>query len=426
MNNKNIYCLYLSTKLNYFAHFFLLFVQVPLSLTADADDVKCPTTDGDDGDGLATEHDTVDKMDAVPGADDVDGSSEVKSEDEPSSKVNTNQKKNFNDVLENEKAKNKLRTKNDHDTGSKISSDISDSENTKSKSKAVKITLSCIEDKENIADEGKENCSADEVFVEKPDWPKPVGERQRRSSETAGFQIRKTSTDRSSPPLAFGRPRGILKCRGRSYSESHIGSLEECLGEELLGKYSSVEQALVQEYGCLEGLLEECGWEDDDEQATSPTKKNVTFNDHDKTHRFMSKASIVNQLANDSKRAMRLKMRDQKRKWKIEKRQAQKSGSNSSSGGNNNNSYRNNDGYHSVDDEATTEESDGTELGSTSCDTTDNTTEDETDTGEKMNRKANLSLLLGRSKNKRKKCRKNKSNRAQLPNNMVFQLDLES
>ena len=102
------------------------------------------------------------------------------------------------------------------------------------------------------------------------------------------------------------------------------------MGEELLDKYGSAERALVTEYGCLEGLLEECGWEElEEEEDGSPhsicsSKKNVRFNDVEKTHLFSSKTSIVNQLANDDKRSVRLKMKQFKKQLRIERRLAQR------------------------------------------------------------------------------------------------------
>ena len=371
-----------------------------------------------------------------------------------SNSTNVNKEKNFEDVLANKKCKNTVgyRTRSDHKYSVKCNSSnnsnnnnniksCDDSENTKKKSKAVKVSLSPLEDKENVASDDEVFSSSgetDHVTVLKTDWPKPEGKRQRRSSETADCHGRKVSRDRggSPPPLraaAGERPRGILKRRGRSYSESHIGSVEECLGEELLVKYGgSVEQALVEEYGCLEGLLEECGWQDEDEaddESTSLTKKNVTFNDVEKTHLFLSKTSIVTQLANDSKRAMRVKMKEQKKKMRIEKRQAQKNGSSYEGSSNSNSSYRNNSGYNSYDDEVTTEESDGAELGgsTTSCDTTE---EEDTDSSDKPSHLIpSFAILSDRSSkmnNNRKKCKKNKTKRVNLTNNMIFQLDMEA
>lgn len=341
----------------------------------------------------------------------------------------------------------------------------------KKNNKAVKNSVSPVEDKENqdcFGDEEDEVFESGDVKVGRlegqasslaskggvprclsSDWPTHEGKRMRRSSECIGSTSRKASgnggsKDRSSPPLSGNRPRGILKHRGRSLSESHIGSLEECLGEELLGKYGSVQRALVGEYGCLEGLLEECGWDDEDEDGakgsdeagSSGGKKSVRFSDVEKCHLFMSKASIVNQLANDDKKAMRVKMKEQKKKIRLEKRQAQKSGHSFSSNGGGSSSYRDNNGYNSFDDDVTTEESDGAELLSTSSggDTTDNTTEDETETsvsnGKSTVAELNRALLGDRSRKGGKKRgggkRNNKKKRVELTNNMIFQLDMEA
>ncbi|KAF2362425.1 hypothetical protein FHG87_006814 [Trinorchestia longiramus] len=241
------------------------------------------------------------------------------------------------------------------------------------------------------------------------------------------------------------KPRSILKRRGRSYSESHVGSLEECLGEELLGKYGSVEKALVVEYGCFEGLREECGWdeEEDDEafgrseelDSSVGSKKNVRFNDVSRTHLFMSKASILNQIANDDKKAMRMKMKESKKKQRSEKRMAQRSGSVSGSPRRSfDSSYRGNSGYGSHDEGITTEESDGGELvTSSSGETTDNTTtEEETDNEKPTSGKAIMepSVLVPSKKNKkltgRKRGGKCNKKRVELTNNMIFQLDMDA
>ncbi|XP_018019492.1 uncharacterized protein LOC108675947 isoform X2 [Hyalella azteca] len=243
------------------------------------------------------------------------------------------------------------------------------------------------------------------------------------------------------------RPKSILKRRGRSYSESHIGSLEECLGEELLGKYGSVEEALVGEYGCLESLLEECGWgedgddgaffKSDDLESSEGSKKSVRFSETSQTHLFMSKASILNQLANDDKKAMRQKMKDLKKKQRSEKRSAHKSGSSPGSPRRSfDSSYRSNGGYSSHDEGVTTEESDGCELLSSSCETTDNTTtEEDTDTEKEppakttiMEKSVYLSCIkknqnFGAGRKRGRKCNKK---RVELTNNMIFQLDMEA
>ena len=316
--------------------------------------------------------------------------------------------------------------------------------NSKKKNKAVKV--SPVENKENVeecCDSSKKQVSergVDDVFLSvelednsgskqnvnkasnfTPQLPK--SKRARRCSESI------TRKERSSPPLS-SRPRGILKRRGRSLSESHIGSLEECLGEELLDKYGSVEHAVVAEYGCLEGLLEECGWQEEDEEYSNSigsAKKSVRFSDVEKRYLFMSKTSIVNQLANDDKRAMRMKMKEQKKQMRIERRQAQKNGvklKNSKS----------HSGYSSCEDATTTDESEGGEFLTSSSG--GETTEEETDTSSCEGSGQQKAVTTtdpesfaqhrrsrGNSKGKKKSRKNNK--KVELTNNMIFQLDIE-
>jgi len=298
-----------------------------------------------------------------------------------------------------------------------------------SSSSSVDVSLSTIEDNEDV------DSPNDDVFVSKNvskttantvNFSKTTdssgGKGKSKRSRCASENAQRGSRSNVSPPSSALR--GILKRRVRSYSESHVGSLEECLGENLLHKYSTVEEALVKEYGCLEHLLEECGWEEssDGEGSTSPTKK-VTFSDVEKKHLFLSKMSILQQLSKDSKKASRKQMKEEKRRKWIERRHG---GSHSYDGGSSIKfrSSRDEDcslSYTSCE-EVTTDEECGGDSSTTTCGDSSGS-----DTEARREDKPSVmppSKLLPRKK-KNGKARKN-NRRSDASTNMVFQLDIDS
>lgn len=388
-----------------------------------------------------------------------DRNSPVKSNNVSKKKKNVNRKKKLGKLIPDCKKSDDDDSDDEQRTNNVITKRIKGKENCV-KEEAVKLSTSPVKNKENYNEQekiiDKDNSNNNKPSCEKEnickvkDW-NTEDKRKRRSSEciigvSSNADARKLlGKEPATLSLSCGsRPRSILKRRGRSFSESHIGSLEECLGTELLGKYGTVEHALVEEYGCLEGLLEECGWEEDGEDcafgrsdeivSSVGSKKSVRFNDVQQTHLFMSKASILNQLANDDKKAMRHKMKENKKRLRQEKRLAHRSGSLSSSPRTSfDSSYRSNNGYSSVDEDLTTEESDGTELlTSSSGDTTEEETDDSS-CGDKPPSKHIMepSVVLSSKKNQqkfsgRKRGRKNNKKRPELSNTMIFQLDMDS
>ena len=153
-----------------------------------------------------------------------------------------------------------------------------------------------------------------------------INPRFRRSSENAS-----SNSTLKKPNSHLLGVRGILKCRGRSYSESHVGSLEDCLGEDILLKYATIEEAVVSEYGCLEQLGEEFGWDYDEDESSSSPPKHVTFNEVETKHLFQSKCSIVQQGCKDSKKERSRRMKEDRRKKRLAKRQNSNGSTNSES-----------------------------------------------------------------------------------------------
>ena len=187
-------------------------------------------------------------------------------------------------------------------------------------------------------------------------------------------------------------PRGILKHRVRSLSESNLGVSS---GWSSLG--SSVD---------LEDVLEHEELDEDDSIITddgvsSSFKKSVRFNDVVKQQVFKANASILGQRAKNQKKAA-------KKKKGLERR----------------NSKSDSESIKSNDSTKTTTEEDSTETDlHDNEDATENITSQLNDNSTDSN--SIEYSTSGKSKKNKKKNKKNKKN-VELSNNMIFQLDLDS
>ncbi|XP_076029504.1 PIH1 domain-containing protein Nop17-like [Oratosquilla oratoria] len=266
--------------------------------------------------------------------------------------------------------------------------------------------------------------------LQKPSNPKEISQviptvaavraafvKARTVSECVDVPYDDTSSDNRRGPTGSW-PRGILKRRPRSLSESHVG----CMGS--VGSFGSYSSSFDLE-GLEDEVLEKEEEEEEGNESSSPgSKKTVRFSEVVSKQLFRSNSSILGQRAKNQRKALK-KRRAQERK--LSESDQEITGSKKS------------DDEDDDEDEGVGAEEEivqemkeidleGDIFDSTTCEeeTTDTDNNNTQSDNNSKNNITNKELAPNKKKNKKKgKKNKNKIKSLELSNAMIFELDIE-